>query len=54
MKDDPQKPPKPWYQAQYVCTTDDVTMSEEDRRIIDAYYAQIARKGLERLRRGAS
>jgi hypothetical protein len=55
MKDDPQKAPEPWYQpGKNVWTTDDVTIPEGDLRIIKAYEAEIARKGLERLRRRAS
>jgi hypothetical protein len=55
MENNAQKRPEPWYQpGKHVWTTDDVQMSEEHRRIIKAVEAEVARKGLERLRRSAS
>ena len=55
MANNRQKRPEPWYQpGKNVWTTDDVQTPEEHLRIIKAYEAEVARKGLESLRRRAS
>ena len=55
MENNPQKRPETWYQpGKHVWTTDDVQPSEEHLRILKAVDAEIARRGLERLRRRAS
>jgi hypothetical protein len=55
MEKDPQKRPEHWYQpGKHVVTTTDRPLPPDVQRILDAYYASVARKGLERLRRHAA
>jgi hypothetical protein len=55
MEKNPQKRPESWYQpGKHVVTTTDRPLPPDVQRILDAYHADVARKGLERLRRHAA